>query len=99
MSRNTDLSTSENHIFLQDDLTFRIIEILDQGKDLSRSLQQVCDAVTGNSVSENSVSVRISFNGQTFQSHWFEETSLVIKQIFELPDHRNGLIELFISQS
>jgi hypothetical protein len=99
MSKKTDPTSKENHIFLQDDLTFRIIEILDQGKDLNLSLQQVCDAVTGNSVSENSVSVRISFNGQTFQSHRFEETSLEIKQIFGLPDRKNGLIELFISQS
>ena len=98
MSKNTDTSATENHVFLQDDLTFRIIEILEQGKDLNRSLQQVCDAVTGNSVVENSVSVRISFNGQTFQSHRFEETSVEIKQIFHLPDHKNGLIELFLSQ-
>lgn len=97
MLKNTDPSATGNQIFQNDDLILRIIEILAQGKDLNQSLQQVCDAVTGNSVSENSVSVRISFNGQTFQSHRFEETSVEIKQVFKLPDHRNGLIELFLS--
>lgn len=98
MSKNTDPSANGNHIFQQEDLTFQIIEILGQGKDLNQSLQQVCDAITGNLVTENSVAVRISFSGNIFQSRGFEETAVVVKQNFHLPDGTDGLIELFLSQ-
>ena len=97
MPKNTDPSTTGNHLFKQDELTFRIIEILGEGKDLSRSLQQVCETITGNLVTEDSVAVRISFSGKIFQSRGFEETSAVVKQNFQLPDRTDGLIELFLS--
>ncbi len=97
MSKKTDTSVVKNQLFQQDDLTFRIIEILGQGKELNGSLQLVCDVIAGNSVNENTVSVRISFNGLFFQSHRFEESSVVVKHHFELPDQKNGWIELFLS--
>jgi len=43
MKKNMGRANSE--LFLQKDLTFKIIEILDKGKDLDNSLQQFCDAI------------------------------------------------------
>jgi hypothetical protein len=103
MGKNTDPSGIEIHspksagLFEKEDLTFRIIEILDKGKDLGWSLQHVCDAITATSTIENAVFARISFNNQTFRSHPFEETSVEIKHDFRLPDNKTGLFELFLS--
>jgi hypothetical protein len=97
MFKNTDTSAAGNQIFHKEDLTSRLIEILAQGKDLNRSLQQVCDVITGNLVTEDSVAVRISFNGQIFQSRVFEETPAVVTQTFHLPGGIDGLIEFFLS--
>ena len=97
MSKYKDPSAIENQIFHKDDLTFRIIEIIDQEKDLNRSLQQVCDTIAGNSHLKNTVSARISFNQQFIQSQQFEETSVVVKHDFKLPDGKKGFVELFLS--
>src|SRR5665648_1013915 len=84
-------------LFVREHLTSRIIEILDIGKELNQSLLQVCDAIAVTSAFENEVFVRISYNKQTFQSQQFEETSVVVKHDFQLPDSNKGLIELFLS--
>ena len=103
MKKNIDPWGIEEHspkrpaLFAKEDLTFRIIDILDKGSDLGWALQQVCDAMIQNSTIENAVFVRISFNNQVFKSHSFEETSVVVKHDFQLPDHKKGLVELFLS--
>lgn len=97
MSKISDPLVTGHHIFQQKILTFRIIEILDQEKDLKQSLLKVCDAIAGNSIPKNSISVNISFNGQIFQNHLFKETLVKVKRDFELPDSKNGVVELFLS--
>ena len=103
MKKNIDPWRIEEHspkrpaLFAKEDLTFRIIDILDKASDLGWALQQVCDAMIQNSTIENAVFVRISFNNQVFKSHSFEETSVVVKHDFQLPDHKKGLVELFLS--
>jgi len=94
MKKNIYPANSE--LFLQKDLTFEIIDILDKGKDLGNSLQQFCDAIARNSVTDNSVFASISLNGQLFRSHPFQETSIVVKHEFRLPDSKKGLVELFL---
>lgn len=103
MKKYTDPWKIEEHspkrpaLFENENLAFRIIDILDKGSELGRSLQQVCDTITQNSTIVNAVSVRITFNNQLFQSQLFEETSMVVKHDFQLPEHKKGLLELFLS--
>jgi len=103
MKKNTDPWGSEEHspkrpaLFDKENLTFRIIEILDKGSELGSSLQQVCDAITQNSTMENAAFVRISFNKKVFQSQLFQETTVVVKRDFKLPDNKEGCLELFLT--
>ena len=103
MKKNTDPWGSEEHspkrpaLFEKENLTFRIIEILDKGSELGSSLQQVCDAITQNSTMENAAFVRISFNKKVFQSQLFQETTVVVKRDFKLPDNKEGCLELFLT--
>jgi len=90
MNKNAEL-------FVRDDLTFRIIEILNEAKDLDGSLQKICDVVAENSTPETSIFIRISFSKQTFRSQLFEETQTLVRQEFLLPDKKPGVIELFLS--
>ena len=86
-------------LFLRDDLMIRLIEILGEAENVHWSLQHICDTIAGNSAKANAVSVRISFNGQTYLNHQFEETSVLVKNDFQLPDDQKGMIELFLSHS
>ena len=86
-------------LFLHDDLIIRLIEILGEAENVHWSLQDICDTIAGNSAKANAVSVRISFNGQTYLNHQFEETSVLVKNDFQLPDDQKGMIELFLSHS
>ncbi len=102
MGKNTDpskapLRQKRSALFSQKDLTLRLIEILNSAKDMNLSLQQVCNVITGCSVAENTVSVHISFNNQSFRSHLFNETSLVVKNDFQMPDKKQCLVELYLS--
>ncbi len=103
MGKNIDQPESQEYapkrseLFQQQNLTLRIIEILDKGKDLNWSLQHVCDTIAETTIVEKSVFVRISFNQKIFRSHPFEETSVVVKNDFHLPDNQIGLIELFLT--
>ena len=86
-------------LFLRDDLMIRLIEILGEAENVHWSLQHICDTIAGNSAKANAVSVRVSFNGQTYLNHQFEETSVLVKNDFQLPDDQKGMIELFLSHS
>jgi hypothetical protein len=76
---------------------YGIIDILGKGEEMNASLQQVCDTFAGASVAEHPVFAGISFNNQTFRSHPFEETTIVVRRAFQLPDGQNGKIELFLT--
>ena len=94
---NTDkTSVQKSGLFVKEDLTFRIIEILDKEKEINRALQHVCDAIAANCIVKNAVSVRILFHNQVFQSPHFEETTVIVKHDFQLPDQNKGLVELFL---
>jgi len=84
-------------LFLKDELTRRLIEILDLGRNLETSLRKVCDAIAGSSITEKSVFVSILFNDQRFQSQQFSETSIVVRKEFQLSQNKKGLIELFLT--
>ena len=103
MKKNIDPWAIEEHspkrpaLFAKEELTFRIIDILDKGSDVAWALQQVCDAMIQHSTIENAVFVRISFHNNAYLSHPFEETLVVVKHDFQLPDKKKGLVELFLS--
>jgi len=103
MNNNTDPKAIEDQqpkrdlLFNKEQLTFRIIEILDLGGDLDGSLQLFCNSITQNSTIESAVYVRISFNEHVIQSLLFEETLVVLKRGFHLPDHKKGTLELYLS--
>ena len=84
-------------LFLNDELTLRLVEILDQGQNLETSLQHVCDAIAGSSVNKKSVFVSILFNDQLFHSQPFSETSIVVRKEFQLSPSKKGRIELFLT--
>lgn len=87
----------KQHLFLIDELTYRIIQIIDSRKNLDDSLIEVCEAISSACTSGNHVSVRISFDGKTYKNQDFSENSIEIKNKFELPDKQVGTIELFLS--
>ncbi len=97
MSKNSDPFLPGSKILHLKDLTFRMIEILDKEEDLKQALQKVCDAIAGNSIPYNSISVCISFDGQIFKNQSFEETLVTVKRDFELPDRKKGIVELYLS--
>ncbi|HAQ19363.1 MAG TPA: hypothetical protein DCR40_09060 [Prolixibacteraceae bacterium] len=103
MSKNANTSLKENsspdqlQLFNKEHLTFRIIEILEKENDMDRALQRFCDAIALQSHNENAVCVRLSFDGLTYLSQNFEETSVVVKHGFHIPDRKHSLIELFLS--
>ncbi len=84
-------------LFFKDDLTFKLIEILDQGRNLETSLQKFCNVIAGSSMVDKSVFVSISYNDQRFRSQSFEETSVVVRHEFQLSHGKKGLIELFLT--
>jgi CheY-like chemotaxis protein len=83
-------------LFEQDNLIGRMIEILNKGRDLKVSLLQICDAFTRSLVIENLACARIHFGNQIFISQNFEETAIVVRKEFHLPDGQGGAIELFV---
>lgn len=89
--------TKDTGLFVLDDLTLRIIDILNEAKDLHGSLQKICDTIARNSVTEISVFVRISFSNQVFRSYLFEETPTLLKCDLPIADNKTGIIELYLS--
>ena len=98
-STNKASETASYHLFSTDDLTLRIIRIMDQEKNLSDALQKVCNAIYDVSDPEKTVSASIVFDGQTFCNQAFTETSVIVKNDFRLPENKKGFIELFLSDS
>jgi hypothetical protein len=84
-------------LFERDVLIGKTIEILANGVDIRTSLQQVCEAFYACVVTGNSFSVRILFDEQVFTNHPFQETSVVVKSDFHLPDGQSGTTELFLA--
>ena len=83
-------------LFLKDELILKLIEILNQGGNLETSLQKVCNAIVNNSFDNGIVFASILFDEQRYRSHPFEETSIVVRQEFQLSQSRKGHIELFL---
>jgi len=83
-------------LFLLEDLTFRMIGIMDKERNLNASLQQVCDTISDASSPRNYAAISITFDGKTIRNHSFEETSVVIKHHFQLPKDQKGIVEIFL---
>jgi CheY-like chemotaxis protein len=98
-STNKAPETASYHLFSTDDLTLRIIRIMDQEKNLNDALQKACNAIYEVSDLEKTVSASIVFDGQTFRNQTFTETSVLVKHDFRLPENKKGFIELFLSDS
>ncbi|HNX55567.1 MAG TPA: PEP/pyruvate-binding domain-containing protein [Prolixibacteraceae bacterium] len=104
MKKNTHFSSknheklAKQHLFAIDDLTFRIIRILDSGKNLDDSLSEVCEAISSACTSGNCVSVCINFDGKSYKNQYFSDASVEIKHKFELPEKQVGTVELFFSR-
>ena len=91
------ISTEGTELFILGQLTAKIIGILDAGKNLDQSLQQICDAIFESTVTENAVFVRISFDNKEFRSKQFEKTASASIRYFHSPDNKKGAVELFLS--
>lgn len=96
-SHENQKKLQKQHLFLNDELTYQIIQIIDSRKNLDDSLIEVCKAISSSRTSGNHVSVCISFDEKKYQNQDFNETSIEIKHKFELPDKQVGTIELFLS--
>lgn len=95
-SRENQKKLQKQQLFLINDLTFRVIQIMDSGKNLDESLYQICETISDVSASENPVSASITFGGKTYKNLNFRKTSVEVKHKFELPDQKQGWIELFL---
>lgn len=77
-------------------MTNRMIQILDRGRNMGQSLQQACDALAQLFKPWSHTFVRISYDEQQFQSRRFEETGIVVKRRFQMPEKQQVLVELFL---
>jgi hypothetical protein len=84
-------------LFNREKLTSGIVKILEEGRDLTVSLQQVCDVLKACSADIDAVHVCLSLNDIVIQNAGFEETSVVLKREFQLPDRKQAVIELYLS--
>jgi hypothetical protein len=75
----------------------KMIQILDRGRSLNQSLQQVADTVAQSFKPVNSVFVRVSYDELVFKSKRFDETEVILKRRFQLPGNQPGLVEIFLS--
>ncbi|MEN6624220.1 MAG: hypothetical protein ABFD50_22065, partial [Smithella sp.] len=75
----------------------KMIQILDRGRSLNQSLQQVTDTVSQSFKPVNSAFVRVSYDELVFKSKRFDETEVVVKRRFQLPGNQPGLVEIFLS--
>lgn len=95
-SRENQKKLQKQQLFLINDLTFRVIQIMDGGKNLDESLYQICETISDVSASENPVSASITFDGKTYKNRKFKETPVEVKHKLELPDQKQGYIKLFL---
>ena len=102
MGENAGIESEKSDItksgyFNREELINRMIKILDDGKELTASLQKVCETIKSCSVDACIDHVRLSFSNQVFQSIGFEETAAALKYEFQLPGKKQALLELFLS--
>ncbi len=69
--------------------------ILKQGESLDESLQQICSVLPEAWQFPEHTAARITYNNKTFRSRKFKPTPWVMKQSFETPDQKHGLIEIY----
>ncbi len=70
-------------------------EILKKGMSLEDSLQQICTFLPEAFQYPEFAVARIRMNGKMFTSKPIDETPWVLRQGFEMPDHRTGAIEIY----
>jgi hypothetical protein len=68
--------------------------ILNKKGALNESLQEICTLLPEAWQYPQDTVARIVFDGQVFESNGYHETAWNIKQIFETPDGKKGVIEL-----
>ena len=96
-SETENSCAKKSTLFNREKLISGIVKILEEGKDLTVSLQQVCDVLKACSAHTDAVNVCLSLNDIVIQSAGFDETSVVLKREFQLPDRKQAIIELYLS--
>jgi hypothetical protein len=69
--------------------------ILKENKTLEDSLQEICTLLPEAWQFPQYTVARIIFDGKIFESNEFKETAWTLKQIFETPDKKKGMLEIF----
>jgi hypothetical protein len=72
-----------------------ISQILKQGIPLEEAMQYICDIMPESWQYPEYTVARLTYDGRIFLSKKFKETRWVQKQPFEMPDGKQGLIEIF----
>lgn len=93
----SDIPKVTTALFVAEKLTMGIIGIISEGIHLESSLERVCKEIDRSSGIDGSVFSRIFFDGKTFCSDNFVETTSSAKRNFILPDGKIGLAELFLT--
>jgi len=69
--------------------------ILKRNNALIDSLQEICSLLPEAGQYPNYTVARVIFDGNVFESGGFRETPWSIRQIFETPDRKKGMLEIF----
>lgn len=73
--------------------------ILKESKSLGDALKYICNILPEAYQYPESCTARITYEDQTFTSKGFRESSTVQQQVFDTPDGKKGLIEVFYLKS
>jgi hypothetical protein len=93
-----DLQSKETEKFKKLSVLDDIIKILSEAKSKEESLQKICDIISGGFNYPEYVSIRIKVNTEEYKNNKFKESPLIEKHIFDLPDKKEGSIEIFYAK-
>jgi len=97
-SKNIENTSNQKELFRKQRVFYDIISVLNQDKPVDVLLYQVCNVIPiGYELPENT-SVRITYDSKQYTSDNFIETPWLERHKFELPDKKNGIIEIFYSK-
>ena len=70
-------------------------KILEDSRNIEEALQRICNILPEAMQYPHATTSRITYNKKRFLSPGFRDSEWNLKQKFELPDHKKGVIEVF----